>query len=238
MLHTTRAVVLRTVKHTDRSTVVKACTELFGTRSYLVRTGQKGGSKNSALQPLSRVEMVVSESQERDMHSVRELRVERPYTQLSSDPIRGMLALFAQEVLYRTLREETGDLALFSFVQEALEAMDTGDDVPYFPLKLLVQLMQHLGISPASPLPGESRFDMREGYFFAGVPPHELCMAPPQSALFAALIHADWNEITTSKLEPALVRRALLDDLLIYYRLHVEGFGELRSPAVLHALLA
>lgn len=237
MLHTTRAVVLRTVKYTDKSTVLKACTEMFGTRSYLVRTGQKGGSKNAALQPLSRVEMVVSESHERDMHSVRELRVERPYMQLSSDPMRGMLALFAQEVLYRTLREETGDLALFFFVQEALEAMDTGEDVPSFPLKLLVQLMQHLGISPGSPLPTELRFDMREGCFFAGMPPHELCMAPPQSALFAALLNADWNDTVASKREPASVRRALLDDLLIYYRLHVEGFGELRSPAVLHALL-
>ena len=33
---------------------------------------------------------------------------------------------------------------------------------------------------------------------------------------------------------PASERRDLLDHLLLYYRMHLEGLGELRSPAVLH----
>ena len=99
MLHTTRAVVLRTIKHGDRTVVLKAYTELFGLRSYMVRSGGKGGVAPSALLPLSRVELVVTENTEREMHTVRELRVERPYTQLHVDAIRGTLALFTQELL-------------------------------------------------------------------------------------------------------------------------------------------
>ena len=33
------------------------------------------------------------------------------------------------------------------------------------------------------------------------------------------------------------VRKELLDQLLLYFRMHVEGFGQLRSPEVLHAVL-
>jgi len=36
---------------------------------------------------------------------------------------------------------------------------------------------------------------------------------------------------------PSDVRIGLLEQLLDYFRLHVEGFGQLRSPAILHALL-
>jgi len=36
---------------------------------------------------------------------------------------------------------------------------------------------------------------------------------------------------------PGDLRRRLLDQLLLYYRFHVEGLGELRSPAVLHQVL-
>jgi DNA repair protein RecO (recombination protein O) len=236
MLHTTRAIVLRTFKHSDKSTVLKACTEAFGTRSYAVRISQKGASRQAALQPLSRVELVVTESHERDMHTVREVRVERPYLQLTTEPVRGVLALFAQEVLYRALREESGDASLFAFVQDTLEAMDTGHDIALFPQRLLILLMRQLGVGPEAPAPGEERFDMREGYFFQGHAPHELCMEPDQAALLAALLDVPWS--TAAPSATASARKKLLDDLLTYYRLHVPGFGELRSPAVLQALLS
>jgi DNA repair protein RecO (recombination protein O) len=236
MLHTTRAVVLRTVKHTDKSTVLKACTELFGTRSFVVRTGQKGMSKSAALQPLCRVEMVVAGSADRDMQSVREIRVERPYMRLQNEPMRGLLALFTQEVLYRTLREESGDAPLFAFVQDVLEEMDTGPDVVGFPLTFLIQLMYPLGIGPEPPTQGETDFDMREGHFFTGPAPHEFCMRPPESALFASLLESKLNTVAGNA--PSSARRKLLDDLLVHYRLHVDGFGELRSLPVLQALLA
>ncbi len=64
---------------------------------------------------------------------MREVRVERPYTNLSMDPVRGTVALFVQEVLYKVLRDEAADPALFEFIQEALESMDTAEDLSHFP---------------------------------------------------------------------------------------------------------
>lgn len=239
MLHTTRAVVLRTVKHADKSTVLRAYTEDFGLRSYMVRTGSKDTSRMAALQPLSRVELVVPEAGEHDLRTVRDLRVDRPYTRVQFEPVRGVLMLFAQEVFNRTLREESPDAGLYAFVQEALESMDTGPDISHQPLQLLVGLSRQLGFFPGEPGEDEHRFDLREGCFFRGDPPHGFCMEPAETVLFAELMdRACSAEGMTPPLKaPGETRRRLLEDLLTFYRLHVEGFGELRSLEVLRSVL-
>lgn len=235
MLHTTRAVVLRTFRHSDHSVILKTYTGAFGARAYLVRTGNRGGVKPAHLQPLDRLELVVTESRERDMHTVREIRVDAPYVGIPTDPVRGLLLLFAQEVFYRTLREESPDPALFNFVLETLEAIDTGKDLGQIPLLLLVRLAGHLGFLPEPALPGEDRFDLREGRFFHGEPEHAHCMDITSSAAFSNLLNAERTGTQASL--SSEVRKRLLDELITYYRLHVEGFGQLRSPGVLHAML-
>ncbi len=239
MVLTTRAIVLRTIKHGDKSAVLRVFTERFGLRSYIVRTAAKGNARFAALQPLSRVELVVPEAGEHDLRTVRDLRIDRPYTRVQQEPVRGVLMLFAQEVFNRTLREESADAQLYAFLQGTLESMDTGSDMAHQPLLLLVGLSRQLGFFPEGPDEDGSRFDLREGCFFRGDAPHEFCMEPTQAALFAELIvRAEASDGTTAPLwSSAEVRRRLLDDLLIYYRLHVEGFGELRSLEVLRAVL-
>ncbi len=238
MLQTTSAVVLRTVKHTEKSTVLRAYTERFGLRSYMVRTGAKSGDRSAALQPLSRIELVVPEASEHELCTVREVRIERPYIRLREEPVRGVLLLFAQEVFNRTLREESADDRLYAFVQEVLEDIDGGSDITHQPLRLLVGLMRQLGFFPAAPSDAEDRFDLREGCFFHGYPPHEFCMETVTTTLFAELVRLE--EAASARVGPTSapsVRRRLLDDLLLYYRLHVDGFGELRSLEVLRSVL-
>jgi DNA repair protein RecO (recombination protein O) len=109
MLHTTRAVVLKAIRHGDSTTVVKAYTEQLGARSFMVRTSKKGGVSAASLQPLNRVEIVALEHTDRDLLNARELRLDRPYRHIAFDPVRGTLALFVQEVLYKVLRGESAD---------------------------------------------------------------------------------------------------------------------------------
>ncbi len=236
MLHTTRAVVLRTVKHGDNSIVLKAYTEAFGARSYMVRTTKRARAGQARLQPLDRLELVVTEAKDREMHAVRECRVEKPYTGIPKEQARGLLMLFAQEVFYRTLKEESPDAAMFAFVLQTLEDIDTGGNVSHLPLLLLMRLARHMGFLPEPPLPGEDRFDMLEGCFFRGKEQHGHCMSVEASAAFGRLLTAE-----ASGTEVCLahgIRKELLDQLLQFFRLQVEGFGQLRSPEVLHAVLS
>lgn len=237
MLHTARAIVLKTVRHGDHTLVLKAWTNHAGVRAYMVRVGSKRGVPMAALQPLNRIELVAEERSDGELHYVRELRVEQPYLRIHQDPVRAALALFTQEVLYRVLRAESAEPALDTFVREALEAIDAAEDLRCFPLVFLLQLSGHLGFFPGEPAPNADHFDLQEGCFVPAGALHGHTMAPPLSLAFAHLLDADLRSMHGLDI-PAAQRRDLLDHLLLYFRLHVDGLGELRSPAVLHVTLA
>lgn len=236
MLQTTKGIVLKTIRHGERTVVLKVYTEAFGLRSYMLRAGGKGGVAPALLQPLNRLELVVNEQSERDIHTIREVRVDKPYTNVPFDAVRGTLALFVQEVLYKVLRGEACDPGMYGFVQEALEAMDTAADIRNFPLVFLLRLSAELGFSPAPPTGGEDRFDLREGEFIQGMVPHGHTLGPPLSTHLIALLATDFDTVDGPALS-ATHRRELLHHLLLYFRMHIEGLGELRSPAVLHQVL-
>jgi len=236
-VHTTRAIVLRTIRHGDKGVVLKAFTESFGLRGYMVRTGAKGPARMAQLQPLARVELVVTEREDRDLHQLREVRLERPYINLPTDPVRGAVALFVQELLVRVLREESADPALFAHLLSLLEMLDTVQDLSHFPLHLLVALMGPLGIAPEPPEDGEDHFDLREGRFVHAREAYGHVVGPAQAMPLAELLREGAFPVGNGPRMTGALRRALFDQLVLYYRMHLEGLGELRSPVVLHQVL-
>ncbi len=236
MLITTRAIMLRVIRHGDNKAVLKLWTEQAGLLSGLVRIGGKRGPTAAVLQPLGRLEVVLDEHPERDMHPVREVRVERPFLRLHQEPVRSAVALFVQEVLYRTMRTGGPDPGLTAFLYEALEVLDEAPQLAHFPLVLLLQLADHLGFHPVAPNLGEDRFDPVEGHFVQGGVRHGHTLDPDLSKALASLFEVPLTALHTLSL-PGHVRRTLLDHLLLYFRIHLEGMGELRSPAMLHQAL-
>lgn len=235
MLHTTRAIVLRTFRHGDKAMVVHAYTERSGRRAYFARITAKGGIQASVLSPLNRIELVEKEVAERELHGLREARSVRPYNNIPFDPRRSAVLLFLQEVLYRVLREGSADPGLFGWLQEALEHLDQDDDLALFPLVFLLGFSRQLGFYPGPPEDGLDHFDLLEGNFTTAGKHSGHVMGPPLSDALAALLQGA-SGADAQAIPPAL-RRPLLDQLLLYFRLHHEGLGELRSPDVLHQVL-
>lgn len=238
MLHTTKALVLRTIRHTDSTVVLKAYTEAFGLRSYLVRTPRstKRPGMAALLQPLTRLELVVDERADRELHQVREVRLHKPYLRVPGGALRTALLLFMHELLARTLREEAGDVGLWSFLEEALDLLDTAEDVRDLPLRFVLGYAAVLGFAPAPPEEDALYFDLVEGRFTRELPLHAQAIAPPLTAVFAAWLPGALTEPAPVVMAPGQ-RRELLDLLLRYVRLHVPGAPELRSPDVLHQVL-
>ena len=236
MLITTRAIVLRAVRHGDRSVVLKLYTEHHGLRGYLVRMGGKSGIAPALLQPLQRLAVVAHERGDRELHYLKEARPDRPFVNVGSDPIRGSLVLFLQEVLLRTLREETNDPALFAYLYAALDLVDDAPDPGHFPLTILAGLSHHFGFAPEQPEGQAKWFDLQNGVFTDHEPAHPHAFGGALVPVFARLFQQRSAPAPALRLAPA-VRKELLGKMLHYYRLHVAGFGELRSPAVLQAVM-
>lgn len=236
MLVTTRAIVLRVIRHGDSSAVLKLYTEHHGLRGYAVRIGGRSGIAPALVAPLQRLVVIAQERGDRELHHLREVRPDKPFMNVDGDALRGSVLLFLQEVLIRVLHEESSDPELFAFLYQALDVLDGAQDLGHYPIAFLVGLSQHLGFAPEQPEEGALWFDMLEGTFVALEPQHPHAFTGPLVRLFAQLLLGDLSR-AHSMAVGASDRRALLDKLLHFYRLHVAGFGELRSPAVLHTVL-
>lgn len=231
------AIVLRAIAHGDRTLVLKAWTSHAGVRTYLVRAGGRSGGSLAALQPLNRVELVAEERADRDMHHARDIRVEEPYTALHADPVRSALALFVQELLYRVLRAESADGELDGAVRSALRALDTSTHLRWLPHLILLSLSGPLGFRPEQPEHGCDHFDLQEGAFVPAAARHGNLLAPPLSTGLAQLLEHEPGDDPGIAMGSAH-RRELLDHLLLFFRLHLEHMGDMRSPSILHTVLA
>jgi DNA repair protein RecO (recombination protein O) len=53
MLHTTRGIVLRTIRYNDKAVIANIYTELFGLQGYLIHTGKNKKKRIAAAAHLS-----------------------------------------------------------------------------------------------------------------------------------------------------------------------------------------
>ncbi|MCB0793104.1 MAG: recombination protein O N-terminal domain-containing protein [Flavobacteriales bacterium] len=236
MLHATRALVLRTFKHKDHSLVLRAYTEDLGVRSLAVRSRDR--RHRGLLGPLNRLQLVLDERPDRELASVKEISLEEPFRRVGNEPLRMSVLLFMQEVLYRALREESADVRLFHFIQLALEHMDSDEDLSHFPLQFLVHLSKHLGFFPEARYEGTGdRFDLREGCFIGGFPEHSQVLDVETSRELTRLLRGRLGEVMTPPIVPRM-RAHLLEQLNVYFALHLSGLGQFRSVEVLKQVLA
>jgi DNA repair protein RecO (recombination protein O) len=241
MLHSTKGIVLHTVKYSETSLIVKIYTETFGLQSYMVKgiRKQKSKTKPAAFQHLSLVNLVVYHREKATLQSIREIQIAYPYSSLPFDIRKSSIALFITELLYKSIREEESNPKMFRFIWDSCVQLDfTEVQHHLFHLWFAVHLSAFLGFMPQGS-EGAKRmfFNMKEGIFQVSRPDHEYFMDETLSDCFHKLIGLPDAGMTLPGISTE-IRDLLLDRILVYYQLHLSGFRGLRSVQVLHTLLA
>ncbi len=254
MLHSTRGIVFHSVKYSETSVIVKIYTELFGIQSYIFKGIHRAGSKikPALFQSLTLLDLEVNHREKQSIQHAREIRLALPYQSIPFDIRKSSLALFINELVYKTIREEEANPALFEFLWASCRELDTtAIPVSAFHLFFALHFCHYLGIFPlanySEKLPW---FNLREGQFQATVPGHPHYLEPGKGKLFNALL-AECNREEDENGEPAAwrnseifaalraeTRNELLETILLYYRLHLPGFMGLQSHHILHDVLA
>jgi len=240
MLHKTRGVVLKTTDYSESSLVVQLFTEKFGLQSYLINGARKPRAKISAtiLQPLHLLDLVVYHREGTGLQRIAEARQQPVFQHIPYDILKRSVALFLNEMLYKSLRQPSPDQPLFEFVYNAVTWLDTLEPVPPdFHLFFLLRLTRFLGFSPAPPKPGQSFFDLKDGVFCRTLPAHAFVLQPPHTAYFAELLTCSPERLAEIRI-PVADRRFLLGRVIDFYRLHIEHLGEIKSHEVLEAVLS
>ncbi len=240
MLHKTRGIVFKTTDYGDSSVIVQVFTEKFGMQSYIINGVKKPKAKVSRnmLQPLHLLDMVVYHKNTGNVQRIAELKNSPVLQTIPYDVIKSSIAIFLNEVLYKAIRQQSADDNLFGFVFSAIEWLDhQTSGLANFHLLFLLQLTRYLGFYPDRYLAGEADyFDLKNGTFSRYKPDSTLYLSPPHTQNFTALLQCSFENMVQLKLTND-DRRYLIQKLLEYYALHIEGFGNIRSHEVLEEVL-
>ena len=111
MLHKIRGIVIKTTDYSESSVVAQIFTDKFGLQSYLINGVKKTKSKikSNMLQPLHLLEMVVYHKPTGNLQRISELRNQPVLQSIPYDTIKSSLALFINEVLYKSLKQHYED---------------------------------------------------------------------------------------------------------------------------------
>lgn len=239
MLAKTAVIVLGSVKYGDTSIILKTYSREHGLLSFIagnVRGKKTGPLRSSMIQVLNQLEVVFYPHSKSDIKRLKEVRVPQPYQSISFDPYKNCISLFLAEVIRYFIREEEVNVPLYTFMSEAFYLLDaTEEGTANFHLVFLYQLSTYLGFKPEEPSP-HPFFDLVNGIYTRAEPPHGQYLSDPLLEQWKTLAETDLNQLTGLRMSGDK-RRALVEKLLVYYRLHLKDFGELKSLDVLHAVL-
>jgi DNA repair protein RecO (recombination protein O) len=240
MLHKTRGIVFKTTDYGESSVIVQVFTEKFGLQSYIVNGAKKPKAKiaRNMLQPLHLLDMVVYHKNTGNVQRIAELKNSPVLQTIPYDVIKSSVAMFLNEVLYKAVRQQSADENLFGFIFSAIEWLDhQTEGLANFHLLFLIQLTRYIGFYPDRYLAGDADyFDLKNGVFSRYKPDSTSYLLPPHTQNFTVLLQCSFENILHLKLTND-DRRYLIQKLLEYYALHIEGFGSIRSHEVLEEVL-
>ena len=230
MLQKTRGIVLSFVRYGDSSIIVKIYTAQLGLQSYIVngvRSAKSKSSKIALYQPLTVLDLVVYyEPDKQKLFRIQEARCALAYQTIPFEIRKTTIALFLAEVLSKTLREESANIALYEFIEQSLTHFDqVQSNFDDFHFLFLLHLMRYLGFAPSNA--AEILVQLREQ--------NQLRISNIHEAAIIEWLKATLAEQTPPAPLPAW-RGELLDILIDFYSLHVEGMAHLRSLDVLREL--
>jgi DNA repair protein RecO (recombination protein O) len=220
MIQKTRGIVFRFTKYGETSIIVSIFTEVFGLQSYIVNGVRSKTAKNkiALYQPLTLLELVVYHRPNANLERIKEIQCFHPYQSLTSDIKKSTIAIFINELLNKTVKEESHVQDLFEFLAESLIAIDgLKENIEDAHLVFMIKLSRYLGFGPqfANEIIGGNLMD--EGAEIG----------------LAKLITADYGaQILLSNVQ----RKNILELMIRFYADHIENFGEMKSLHVLREL--
>lgn len=237
MLIKAEGLVLKCFPYSDTSLIAKIFTREHGLVSIIVPGGRNSRNRTGNLmQPTQLLELDMYWKEQSNFQKIKECRALTIYSGLYADFSRKAIALFMCEVLSALLEEKEQNEELFNFVQYSLQELDEAPHVPaLYPSVFLLSLSNVLGFYPSNG-DGETGnlFDLENGVFTAG---GSHTLSSSTSSALRSLLSAHQSGLPYP-VPDSETRTALLQGLIDYFRWHFPGFRQVKTPGLLHILLA
>ena len=243
MLQKTNGVVLRSVKYGETSLVVTIFTAVYGIQAYMVqgvRSSKMSRNRSGSFQPGTLLELVVYHNPQKNIQRINQFQAAYIYTTLQEDVIKNSILLFSNELLLRLLPEQAPLPLLFDFVFHHYIALDRmpGNSVANFPLFFIIRCGAVLGFEIKGSFSEQTPYLGQADGEFTALAPHAGGYIDKEDARAMSIIlgAADYETLVSLKMN-ATTRLHLLDWYISFLQLHTEHMGNIKSLAVLRAIL-
>ena len=237
----TRAIVLQTIKYGDSQLIVDLFTEKLGRMSFVVRIPKSSKSKGRRqfFQPLMILNLEFDYRLKANLQKMKDVSISVPFIDIPYSPYKLSISMFLAELLVHATKGEQKGEPLFSFLMESILWLDQAQKgFSNFHIVFMIRLSAFLGFFPniEDGCKGDY-FDLVDGCFVAMVPTHSRYLGADDSLKMLNLLRLNYQTMhlyAMSRIE----RNRCIEVLLLYYRIHVPGFPELKSFSVLKELFA
>ncbi len=227
MLRKTRGIVINYIKYRETSIIVRIFTRDLGLKTYLVNgvRSQKSKTKMAHFQPLTLLELVVYDKENANLNRISEAKLARAFQRIPFDFYRSGISMFMGEILGKVVVDNYQNEVLFDYLFRLILTLDSPEFQPgLFILLFLIRTSRYLGFEPD---------DAREFYL-------QLPVQQTGSTVEDKISYLDQLLEQQETLLPALpvrLKRTLIDDWILFYKIHIDGFGDIKSLAVLRTLV-
>lgn len=244
MIHKTKGIVIRTVKYGETSVIVSIYTELFGIQSYIVNgvriSSKKGSGRANLFQPAAMLDLVVYHNELKNIQRIKEFKWGYLYQSLFFDVIKNSVVLYMIEILQKSLKQPEPNADLFHFIEDAFLHLDRSDEavVANYPLFFALKLSGFYGFRFSDTYSEKKNIlDLQEGEFVHERPSHQYYLENDHSYITSQLLKVmQPNELKEIRLNKE-TRRVLLHAYEVYYALHIQDFGTMKTLPVLQEVL-
>ena len=237
MLVTTEAIVLSKTNYSETSLIVRCYTLSDGIKSYLVKGAKQGqnGKKNIALfQPLHQLEITAQHKSSSGLSIPRSIKLSKPYQTIPYAMDKIAVMLFLSEVLSSALREEEANTSLFNYLTNSLSWFDMQEDMANFHILFLLSLTKHLGFYPNVLHKDHPYFDMENGCFTSRKS-SSVKDDITTISVFKTFLGTNFDNVS-EVLVSSKERKRLLELLMQYYQIHLQGFSRPKSLNILNEI--
>ncbi len=232
-----KAIVLHTLKYSDRRNIVQLFTRKHGKVACMAGRpdGKRGGNSAMVFSPLALVEAEITYSHKRQVQQASNLSLESSFTNIWFEPLRNSIAMFLSEIVSNCLHESNPDEALYDYLFHAIQVLDVLDakGAALFHLKFLCDFSRFLGFEI------ENNFKGDTPYFDAVLGRFNHCKTVADeyvSKLISILLQSSLSDLQNITVD-AVLRTNTIDVLLDYYKRHHPEFRTPRSLEIFREIM-
>mgnify|MGYP006105802933 FL=1 len=239
MLVSSSAIVLSKVRYQDNDLIIKCLTRDLGVVTYMVKNisvSKKSKNKFAFFQLLNILDLETNFNPNRSIQYIKDLKIKYTFKSLHTNIYKSSVVMFLSEILSTIIHNEIKDIELFDFIESSLIWYDKSEESSAFYLIFLMQMTDYLGFYPDCTNMHYNYFNLEEG-LFENSKNSKYVIKGSSLVLFKTILGIKFDSNKLPFIDK-IKKKDILKNIIIYYKLHVDGFKEPKSLKVLNQIFA